>query len=109
MSKIAVADFMGKSGKTYQFEVHAWGADFEAAGAVYAITKRTVANGKGSHVFIYFGQTSNLAERLEDHPQTSCFTKNGVNCVCVHFESDEEIRLAIASDFTEGYGTPCND
>ena len=109
MSKLAVADFMGKSGTTYQFEVHAWGSEFEAAGGVYAITKRAVTNGKGSHIFIYFGQTGDLSERFEDHAKASCFIKNGVNCICVHFESDEKTRLAIESDFLEGYGTPCND
>ncbi|MGO9403266.1 MAG: hypothetical protein ACLPVW_07325 [Terriglobales bacterium] len=109
MSKLAVADFMGKSGKTYQFEVHAWGSEFEAVGAVYAITKRSVTNGNGSHIFIYFGQTGNLSERFEGHEKADCFTRNGANCICVHFESDEELRLAIEADFLEGYGTPCNE
>lgn len=109
MSKLADADFMGKSGTTYQFQVYAWGTALEAVGGVYAITKRSVTNDKGSHVFIYFGQTADLSERFEVHHKASCFTKNGANCVCVHFESDEKTRLAIASDFTEGYGTPCNE
>ncbi len=108
MSKLADADFMAKSGKIYQFQVYEWGNEFAAVGAVYAITKRTVTGGKGSHNFIYFGQTGDLSERFEDHPQASCFLKNGVNCICVHFESDEKIRLAIEADFIEAYGTPCN-
>ena len=108
MSKIADADFMGKSGKIYQFRVYAWGTNFKAVGGVYAITKRTVTNDNGSHLFIYFGQTGDLSKRLEDHPKASCFIKNGVNCICVHYESDEKTRLAIEADFIEAYGAPCN-
>ena len=109
MSKVADADFMGKSGKTYQFQVYEWGNEFAAVGAVYAITKRLLANGKGSHIFIYFGQTGDLSARFEDHPEASCFVKNGANCICVHLESDEKKRLAIWSDFIEGYDAPCNE
>jgi hypothetical protein len=108
MSKIADANFTGKSGKTYEFHVYEWGTDFKAVGAVYAITKRTVKDGKGLHTFIYFGHTGDLSERFDDHHKASCFTKNGVNCICVLLESSEKTRLAIESDLIDGHDTPCN-
>ncbi len=109
MAKISDANFTGKSKNSYAFGVYEWGTEFKALGAIYVITKRTVdAGGQGSHTFIYIGQTGDLSERFDNHHKASCFTKNGVNCICVHLESNEKIRLAIESDLIDGNSTPCN-
>ena len=108
MSRIADAEFTGKSG-SYSFGVYPWGTDFTAIGAVYVITKRTAdADTKGTHHFIYLGQTADLSERFDNHHKASCFTKNGANCICIHLEGNEKTRLAIESDLIAGNDTPCN-
>lgn len=109
MAKIADANFTGKSGQTYSFQVYAWGTGFKSLGAVYAITKRVVTNGKGHHTFIYFGHTGDLSERFDDHHKDNCFTRNDVNCICILLESNEATRLAIETDLIRAHNTPCND
>jgi hypothetical protein len=109
MSKPTTATFTGKSGQAYSFNVYQWGTDFKAIGAVYIVTSRRVnSEGKGLHTFIYIGHTGDLSERFDDHHKARCFTKHGVNCICIHSESDEATRLDIESDLIDGNDTSCN-
>jgi len=108
VSKIADAEFTGKVG-SYNFVVYPWGTDFKAVRAVYVITKRTAdIYSRGTHSFIYIGQTGDLSERFDNHDKADCFTKRGANCICIHEESDEQKRLAIESDLLDGNDTACN-
>jgi hypothetical protein len=108
MAKIADATFTGASGSKYTFGVYPFGTTFKAVGAVYTFTVRTVANGKGTHSFIYIGQTGDLSERLDDHHKAICIKRNNPNCICVHADSNEKSRLAIETDLIAGNQTLCN-
>lgn len=109
MAKIADATFKGKE-KSYNFEVYSLDTDFNAVSAVYIFSKRVVdSSGKGSHTFLYIGQTDSLADRIPNHEKWSCSSKNGVNCICVHRDNSETSRLAKETDLRAVNTTPCND
>ena len=109
MSKIADATFSGQDAK-YAFEVYPLDTTFNAIGAVYVFTKRTMdSSGKGSHTFIYIGQTDSLADRIPNHEKWPCIKQNGANCICVHRDDNEQSRLSKETDLCAANSTPCND
>jgi hypothetical protein len=109
MAKVANATFKGKMG-SYSFEVYSSDTSFNAVGAVYIFTKRTVdVEGKGSHAILYIGQTDSLKSRIQNHEKWPCVKRNGVNCICVHRDDNEDSRLAKETDLLEANATPCND
>lgn len=109
MSKIADATFKGKTG-SYSFEVYPADISFNAVGAVYVFTKRTVgSDGKGTHNFLYIGETESLKDRIPTHEKWSCATRNGANCICVHRDDNETSRLNKETDLRAGNSTTCND
>lgn len=108
MAKIADANWKGSSGASYSFQIYPIETNFKALGAVYIFTKRTVANGNGSHDFIYIGQTEDLSTRFDNHHKAACITKNGANCISVHLNSNESKRLEIETDLCRLHKPPCN-
>jgi hypothetical protein len=109
MSKIAEARFSGKYGG-YDFEVYSLDTTFNPVGAVYIFSKRTAdPSGKGTHDFIYIGQTDSLASRIPSHEKWPCINRNGANCICVHRDDNEQSRLDKETDLRAQNRTPCND
>ena len=108
MSKLSTIEIAGKSGSKYSFDVYPYESNWAEVGAVYAVTKRTVQNGSGSHNFIYVGHTDNLKERHTSHHKADCFARQSANCLCVHVEAVEETRLTIEADLLAGHVWPCN-
>jgi hypothetical protein len=101
--------FKGKN-SSYKFDVHSSDTTFNAVGAVYIFTKRTVdANNTGSHKALYIGETESLATRIPNHEKWPCVRKHGVNCICVHRDDSERSRLNKETDLRAAYSTPCND
>lgn len=108
MAKIASAEWKGKSGRSYSFEVYPIGTAFKALGAVYAFTKRIVTNGVGNHDFIYIGLTNDLSTRFDNHHKDACIEKSGANCISVHLNNTESQRLDIETDLCRLHNPPCN-
>jgi hypothetical protein len=108
MAKIADATFKGKTG-SYNFEVYSIDTIFKAIGAVYIFTKRTTdSSGKGTHTFIYIGQTDSLADRIPNHEKWPCIKRNNSNCICIHRDDSEQSRLKKEADLIAGNDAPCN-
>jgi hypothetical protein len=109
IAKIAEAIFKGKVG-SYNFEVYSSDTSFNAVGAVYIFTKRTVdGEGKGSHTLLYIGQTDSLKDRIPNHEKWTCIQRNGINCICVHRDDDKDSRLDKETDLRAVNNTTCND
>ena len=108
MGKIADATFKGKFG-TYAFEVYTTDTIFNSVGAVYIFSKRIVGlDGKGTHTFLYIGQTNSLRERISNHERLPCVRRHGVNCICVHRDGDANSRQHKEIDLLSVNKTPCN-
>lgn len=110
MAKLGTVVFEGKSGNKYTFDVYEWGTPFkEGDAAVYFVTKRAKdADGTFRLTSIYVGETGNLANRFDNHHKQNCFNENGVNCVCILGETNEDTRLKIEADLIDNYNPPCN-
>ncbi len=109
MAQIAHVTFDGKN-DSYIFEVYPSDETFDAVGAVYIFTKRTVDDsGKGSHSFLYIGETGSLADRIPNHEKWPCVEQNEANCICIHQDDSEDSRLNKEADLLARYSTPCND
>lgn len=109
MSKIADAEFKGKTG-IYSFQVYPLETTFNSVGAVYIFTKRTVdASGKGTHKLIYIGQTDSLADRIPSHEKWPCIQRNNANCICIHRDDNATSRLSKEADLLAAEKPPCNE
>jgi hypothetical protein len=109
MAKIATLTIAGKSGTQYEFEVYPLDSTWNEVAAVYTVTKRTVSKeGKGTHDYIYVGQTENLKERHDNHHKVDCFKRHAANCLCTHQVQSEQRRLAVEADILAGHTWPCN-
>ena len=109
MPKIADATFSGESG-SYEFEAYTLDTTFNAVGAVYIFTKRTVdPSGRGTHAFLYIGQADSLADRIPNHEKWPCLKRNDANCICVHRDDNKQSRLNKETDLRAAHSTPCND
>ena len=107
MTKIAEASFSA-GGEKYAFTAYSTDTRFNDVSAVYIFTKRTVSEGRGSHLFLYIGETGELGKRITDHEIWQCVNEHGCNCICVHLVNGERNRKAIESAFLGENVTACN-
>ena len=108
MAKLANATFSA-GGSQYSFTAYSADTSFNDVSAVYIFTKRTVNEGKGSHSFLYIGETRELGTRIANHEKWACVNNYGCNCICVHRVEGEQARLDIETAFRNAHETPCND
>ena len=107
---MAIVLLTGKTRQKYKFTVHSKNVNFNAVGAVYAITRSYLkANGiTTTHNIIYIGQTSDLSYRFDNHHQIDCFNLHNWNRICVHPDGNEASRLEKEHDLIDKYNPPCN-
>ena len=108
MTKIADASFSA-GGKKYAFTAYSTDTGFNDVSAVYIFTKRTVSRSKGSHSFLYVGETGELGQRISNHEKWPCVIEEGCNCICVHLVNGGKNRKAIETALLDENETPCND
>lgn len=76
----------------------------EEAGNYMFVKKQT-----DGWVPIYIGQTRNLNDRLTNHPELDCVSRNGGTHLMAHTNSDgKEARLAEEADLVAQWNPPCN-
>lgn len=109
MPKLGDLTFTGASRRTYLFEVYEWNTQFNAVGAVYAITRFVVQAGTGGrHTLVYIGETGNLSTRFDNHHRATCFRREQASHICVHVDNDERSRRSKEADLIEYYDPVCN-
>jgi len=107
MGKIADATFKGKNGN-YDFEVYPVTEKFDAIGAIYAFTRREIdKTGKGRHTFVYIGRAKSLRDQIPEHEKWPWVKKYGINCICVHCEQDERLRMEKELDLRASFDMTC--
>ena len=95
----------GASGKTYEYEMHQIGTDWNAVAGNYIFAKST---SPGKWQAVYIGETGNFKERLPNHPELPCVRRNGGTHIHVHVNSDSQARLNEESDLLASESPPCN-
>ena len=99
--------FYGKSGYCYRFYA-------------YSLNMEFTTNSKGVYIFtkdykrLYVGEADNLATVIQEHINSPCLQKHGVDSICVRIDdneidNNEENRRRIVDDII-AYRTrpPCN-
>lgn len=108
MPSIETVEFIGASLRPYSFDVFLINTLLGKNGAIYAITKRLGSAGAKDHVRIYVGETDNLRDLVQNHPNRPCFLAFGADCICIHPEGARNMRVRIAQDLLAGYAWGCN-
>lgn len=100
----------GASGEAYDFSVFPLFLEFNTRiGAIYLVTERYLRDGREwRHRILFLDQTASLPAYFKAHRNTECFERFRANCICVHTENDENVRLAVFHDLAEAIPTPCN-
>jgi hypothetical protein len=105
MTETPKINWIGKSGKKYQYLIYPLPPNFKAVAGNYIFTKQ---NGSGNWVAVYVGQTEDLSERFDDHHKMPCIKRNSATHIHAHTNSNKNDRLDEESDLIENYSPPCN-
>ena len=97
-------DWLGATGKTYRY----WFLEGEAKAEPgnYMFVK---PSGNG-WVPVYIGQSSNLRNRLANHPEMPCVRRNGGTHTMAHTTpGGKQTRLDEEADLVDHWKPACND
>lgn len=108
MAEIGPITFAGQSGRQYGFQMYTLGTPFKALGAVYVMLYRYQKPDGWYATPIYFGETGDLSTRFNGHHRQACFDRNGVNCVGIHLDGDEQSRRTKETDLIRKWDPECN-
>jgi len=110
MSDLCTVSFPGLTGTQYVFRIYTLDTMFKPLGGVYAMLDRyPKPDGLGYLASpIYFGETSDLSSRFDNHHRQGCFDRSGVNCVAVHLDGDDRSRLSKEADLIARWNPECN-
>lgn len=104
MKQIGSVTLIGKSNTEYGCKVYRFEDIFDPIRAVYAIT-RFIGT---SHTVLYIGHTEDLKQMLYSHPRYACMLQHGANRICVHEETDLNLRQMICEDLIQMHDPKCN-
>lgn len=97
--------FTGESGRIYDFRLFRIGDELPKRAGVYVFTK-TKPDGKWGA--IYFGETSDLSERFDDHDAMACIVRNDATHLGIHPRVSANARRDIEADLLASHQAPCN-
>jgi len=97
----------GKSGKEYQYRIYEIGQSFKQVPGNYCFAKELEPH---NWTPIYFGETSDLSERFDNHHKMPCIRREGATHIHTHASNaNKETRLAEEADLVEKWHPKCND
>lgn len=88
----------GRTGTSYAFGRYERNTEFEDLPAVYALARRTEADGMVSRKLLYVGETERLANCLASAETVAWADRHGCNCIYVFWEEDPDRRSRIVAD-----------
>lgn len=96
----------GKSGVAYEYHIYPFGTSFREAPGNYIFAMKSKPN---TWRPIYVGETSNLAERFDNHHKMPCIKRNGATHIHVRINRNGEVgRRMEEKDLMSKYGPVCN-
>jgi hypothetical protein len=100
-------NWLGRSGKEYQYEVHDLDTPFQALPGLYIYAGQTE---EGSWVPIYIAQTRDLHQRLEGHVRMEDAVRNGATHIHAHYcAQGQAARCTEERDLILEWRPVCND
>ena len=103
---MADCNWIGKSGKTYRYEVHAKNTNWADVPGNYIFAKQT-PNG---WLALYMGETGSLRDRITpSHEKWDCAERAGMTHIHAHTNSSsQQTRRDEESNLIQRYNPPCN-
>jgi hypothetical protein len=100
-------DWVGQSGKEYQYEIHPIDASFEALPGNYIYAKQV---DDGSWIPVYIAQTRDLRQRLEGHIRVDDAIQNGATHIHAHYcVTGQAARCSEERDLILQWQPACNE
>ena len=104
-----IAEWTGKSGTRYEFEVYEVGTPFNNVPGVYIACRPLVSR---SLEALYVGETQSFYDRLnaglKNHDGLRCAARNGMTHIAVRSVADYSNRLRVETDLRHGLNPSCN-
>ncbi len=105
----ALVSWTGISGNPYQFEVYAWGQEFNPVSGVYILCRLV---GPGRYEALYVGEAKSLHDRLNtglhDHDGAKRAIRERATHIAVLRTYDDTYRLGVETDLRHGLDPICN-
>jgi len=103
----ALFNWVGQSGKEYQYEIHPIDTSFEGLPGNYIYAKQT---DDGSWIPIYIAQTRDLRQRLEGHVKVDDAMQSGATHIHAHYcASGQAARCSEERDLILQWQPVCNE
>jgi hypothetical protein len=100
-------NWVGKSGKEYQYEIHALDTTFEALPGNYIYAKQAEDR---SWIAVYIAQTRDLRQRLEGHVHVTDAVEHGATHLHAHYcERGQAARCSEERDLILQWQPVCNE
>lgn len=111
MPKLGTAQFTGKSGETYTFNIYSKDMRFnDFIPGVYLISRQiTDADNAVEDQPIFVGESDHVDRALQSHDKQACFEENEYNRISFHRAANPEKRKTIADDLLKSLTPVCND
>jgi hypothetical protein len=107
MADAPLINWLGNSGKSYQYWIYPIGTEFKEEPGNYIFAKETSPS-KWSPCYI--GQTDNLDRRLGDHEKEACAKRQDATHIHTHLSpGGETIRKTEEKDLILKWKPPCNE
>ena len=98
-------NWAGESGKTYTYTVYGIGGSWNDVAGNYIYAHRSGSSWKAS----YIGQTQSFKDRLPNHNEEECATRNGATHIHARTNTaSEAVRKAEEADLIKKHQPPCN-
>jgi hypothetical protein len=105
MKRLGTVKFTGESGARYAFAAYPLEAGFTRDfQGVYVVTRRREGKPKGGflHLRIGVGQSDGLRQPPSSGGWSSAV--RGANCICLHVEKNQDVRLNVVHDLMRKSG-----
>jgi hypothetical protein len=110
LSGIVSTNWLGASGKRYQFQNHPIGTAFASDAGVYIFCK---AGANGTWNAVYVGETDDFSRRISNelgqHHAWNCIIACGATHICtLPVQGGDADRVAVETDLRHSLNPPCN-
>jgi hypothetical protein len=103
----ASIDWLGQSGKDYQYEVYPIDASFQALPGNYIYARQAE---DGGWIPVYIAQTRDLHQRLEGHVKVADAIENGATHIHAHYcSAGQAARCSEERDLILRWQPVCNE
>jgi len=99
-------EWTGASGKKYMYDIYLIGTNWNDVPGNYIFAKEASSSNWES---VYIGETESFKDRLPNHNELPCVSRNGGTHIHVRINRDSNARLEEERDLIDHNNPSCND